>query len=498
MSAPFYRSRPDHLVALPQEKASTIDRWHPERRTQRSRSENWLRKAIFFLFREGPLRSWRKYRARKLKEKLEGTPVCLILRDKENGTYYGGFQHRIEQECYYFLPGACWEQEPERAKLNPIEKLDPFLGHVPEGFEGANTQRPFRAIRFRSPDNAPQKEFDLYAVGCGSYMLSEVLPVYLKAADLAAAIDIDRSVLELPELKKARQRSNDLGTAIEGEERPERPKIAYIASYHSWHSAQALDMLDAFPNARVIVEKPPCITETDLRMLWWNFDPERIFIAFHRRYAPMNRWIREWIGGMEGAVLVNMEIHETPIGPDHWYFAPDQGTRIAGNLCHWIDLALFWIRSEPYRVSVAANEKLGPDASFYTLHFEDGSMVHFTATDRGDPTYGVQERIRVLGEEEEIRLEDGLRVQRWHRGRWKGYRKLLRDKGHERMNRDHLERIRAGKASPYPADALLKVTRIQNAFIHLVRNGGGSMPLDLRRPEEMPDLSSHAEAGPGS
>jgi predicted dehydrogenase len=329
-------------------------------------------------------------------------------------------------------------------------------------------------------------------------MLSEVLPLYLKSADLAAAIDVDRSVLDLPELQKAAQRSNDLPAAMEADERPERPKLAYIASYHNWHSAQALDFLEHFPESRVIIEKPPCITEEDLRTLWHAFDPERVFIAFHRRYAPMNRWIRNWIRELSEPVMIDMRIHEAPIGPDHWYFAPGQGTRIAGNLCHWIDLALFWLPSEPTRASVACNETQDPDRSFYNLHFEDGSMVHFTATDLGDPTYGVQEQIQIQGKEQEIHLADNLRVRRWLRGRWKGYRRIRRDKGHERMNRDYLDRILAGKSSPYGASDLLKVTRIQNVFAELVREGGGTKALDLRSPEEKPDLSAHAEAGPGS
>ncbi len=498
MSSPSYRSRPDHLIALPQEQISHIDHWHPDLRLKEDRYESPVRKLFFFLFREGPVRTWRKYRARQRKKALGNKPVCIIVREKTSGLYYGGLQHNADQELYYFLPGACWEKEPARKDLAPIEKLDPFLGHVPKGWEGGNSAPSFQPLYLQGESKEPKKTLDLYAVGCGSYMLSEVLPLYLKKTDLCAAVDVDRSVLDLPELRNARQRSNDLSCALEADDAPERPKMAYIASYHSWHTAQALDFLEHFPKSRVIIEKPPCITERDLRNLWQVFDPERVFIAFHRRYAPMNRWIREWLHESGEPVMIDMRIHEAPIGPDHWYFAEGQGTRIAGNLCHWIDLALFWIPSEPVQASVAAGPNTDPDRSFYALHFRDGSMVHFTATDLGDPTYGVQEQVHVQGKEQEIILEDTLRVKRWHRGKWIGYRRIRRDKGHERMNADHLERILQGRSTPYPATDLLKVTRIQNSFIVLLRKGGGSEPLDLRPPEEKPDLSKHAEAGTGS
>ena len=498
MNPPPYRSRPDHLIALREEALSHIDHWYPVFMLREERYESPLRKLLFFLLREGPVRSWRKYQARKRKEALGQRPVCTIVREKESGRYYGGLQHRLDQEIYYFLPGACWEEEPDRETLAPIEKLDPFLGHIPEGWEGNSSTLDFQAFHIQDKRSEQKKELDLWAVGCGSYMLSEVLPIYLRKANFQAAIDVNRSVLDLPELQNATERSNDLSKVLEAEESQDRPKLAYIASYHNWHTAQALDFLERSRDSRVIIEKPPCIGEEDLQALWPSFDPERVFIAFHRRYAPMNRWIRDWVSEIAEPVMIDMRIHEAPIGPDHWYFAPGQGTRIAGNLCHWIDLALFWIPSEPTRTTVACNEEEDPDSSFYTLHFRDGSMVQFSATDLGDPTYGVQEHIHIQGKEQEIQLEDNLRVRRWLRGKWKGYRRIKRDKGHEQMNQDYLERILQGRASPYPASDLLKVTRVQNAFIELLEKGGGTKPIDLRSPEEKPDLSPYAKAGPGS
>ncbi len=493
MNPSYPRSRPDQLVAFPAEQLSFIDHWYPSFRTREERYEASFRKLLFFLFREGPWRTWRKYRARKRKEALGRKPVCMIVRDKESGRYYGGLQHRFDQEVYYFFPGASWETEPSREDLTPIQKLDPFLGYLPEGWEGSEgPAQAFQPIRFEKEQASPKGAMDLYAVGCGSYMLSEVLPLYEKRTPLKAAIDVDRSVLDLPELQKAELRSNDLSTALEMDKEPERPKLAYIASYHSWHSAQAIDFLEGTKDGRVIIEKPPCITEEDLRSLWQVFDPKRTFIAFHRRYAPMFRWVREWIHEVDEAVMAGFWIHEAPIGPDHWYFAPNQGTRIAGNLCHWIDLALFWMRSDPTRVTVSADEDQNPDASFYTLHFADGSMVNFIPTDLGDPSYGVREWACIQGKEQEIHLQDALRCSRWLRGKWKGYRRIKRDKGHQRMNRDYLERILRGDPAPYPAEDLLRVTRIQNAFIELIAEGGGTKALDLSEPAEKNDLSAHA------
>lgn len=494
------RSRPDHLIAVPASELSFIDCWHPEFRLREERNERKWQKALFFLMREGPLRTLRKWRSKKRRERLADKGVCVIARHKGNGRYYGGFQHTPHQTLLYFLPGAVWEQEPSREELAPIEKLDPFLGHVPKGWNGEASDLAFQALHYRNEAAGSKREgeWDLYAVGCGGYMLSEVLPVHSKRMKLHAAIDVNPAVLDLPELQGAAHRSNDLASVLEADEEPERAKLAYIASYHSWHTAQALDFLDAFPHGKLIIEKPPCITEQDLKALAGRFDPQRIFIAFHRRYAPWNVRIREWLKECPEPVMVDMWVHEAPIGPDHWYFAPNQGTRIAGNLCHWIDLAIYWVGARPERVSVASNERLGPDRSFYALHFDDGSMVHFTPTDLGDNTRGVQEHIRIQSASQEVRLEDQLRLDRWYKGKRLTRRAWKRDKGHERMNRDYMDRILKGSPSPYPREDLIAVTRVQNAFIELQRKGGGSLDLELADPSEKPELSAHAEAGSGS
>jgi predicted dehydrogenase len=479
-----YRSRPDHLIAFTREELALIDRWHPVFHLREDRYERKLRKALFFLLREGLFRTLKKKAARKRKSRLATQGVCVIARDKEGGQYYGGFQHHPEQEVFYFLPGAHWDQEPSREDLSPIEKLDPFLGHVPKGWEGTGNEGSFRAIHFQKEESEEaQKDTDLYAIGCGSYMLSEVLPIFLPHMHFRAAVDVDRKLLDHPRLKEADHRSNDLQAVMEADTAPERTKTAYIASYHSWHTAQAVDFL-RYEQGRTIIEKPPCITEEDLSALCEHFDPQRVFVAFHRRYAPWNRWIRDRVREGGEPVMIDISVHESPIGPDHWYFVPDQGTRIAGNLCHWIDLAVFWIPSTPERVTVAANEHLGADRSFFSLHFADGSMVHFTANDLGDPTRGVQERIHVQGKEQEIRLDDHLKLQHWVRGKWRTHRALKRDKGHERMNRDYLQRIMEGSPSPYPKEDLIATTRIQNAFIELGREGGGTRSLDLSEPIE--------------
>ncbi len=59
-----------------------------------------------------------------------------------------------------------------------------------------------------------------------------------------------------------------------------------------------------------------------------------------------------------GPLTMTCIVKELRLPKSHWYYWSTQGTRIAGNLCHWIDLGAYCIKQRPvsvYGVSVPEN-----------------------------------------------------------------------------------------------------------------------------------------------
>ena len=71
--------------------------------------------------------------------------------------------------------------------------------------------------------------------------------------------------------------------------------------------------------------------------------PGELEVGFNRRYNPLVERARKELAAESGPTTLVATIREVDITPDHWYLWPNQGTRVAGNLCHWIDLALHLI-----------------------------------------------------------------------------------------------------------------------------------------------------------
>jgi len=72
-------------------------------------------------------------------------------------------------------------------------------------------------------------------------------------------------------------------------------------------------------------------------------------------------------------------VKEPKIPQTHWYFWQNQGTRITGNVCHWIDLAFFLIGSRVTEINLLNTG----DSVSIGLVFQDGSLATIVASDIG-------------------------------------------------------------------------------------------------------------------
>ena len=176
-------------------------------------------------------------------------------------------------------------------------------------------------------------------------------------------------------------------------------------------------------------------------------------------------------------------VKELTFQPDHWYFWPNQGTRITGNLCHWIDLAVYLIDGSPMPVSITLSPRLpgtepGSDEErVLTVTFEDGSLLTVLGTTRGDDIRGVQEQLDVRRGHTTITIDDLWKYRVRSGGIERFGRTLFRDKAHTAMYREGLGRIKAGQPAVYPVRDMVVVSAIQVAASDLARTDERSAAL---------------------
>jgi predicted dehydrogenase len=261
------------------------------------------------------------------------------------------------------------------------------------------------------------------------------------------------------------------------------PGLVVVATAHDSHSRLASAALKA--GHRVFVEKPPAVTPEDVHRLAavMRSNPGSVEIGFNRRYHPLVRRARARLRQESGPTSISCTVKELIFEPDHWYFWPNQGTRITGNLCHWIDLAVFLLDGSPMPVSLTLSPRM-PDSEpgsdeerVLTVTFEDGSLLTVLGTTRGDDIRGVQEQIDIRRGRTTITIDDLWKMRIRSGGIERYSRTLFRDKAHTTMYREALGRVVAGQPSVYPVRDMIVVSAIQIAASDLARTDARAVEL---------------------
>ncbi|MFM7429172.1 MAG: hypothetical protein ACKO1F_04655 [Flammeovirgaceae bacterium] len=466
-----------HLLCFEPSKVKIV---HVEKLNEHSKIfhyQNRIKKLLFFLVREGLFTTIRKIFSAKKLRRLEDDYVFIIAEIEPN-LFASGFQHSLTQSRYYFEPSSL-SPSSKPSDFNKFRKRNPFVsGTLPPNDnqilqDGAKYI--FLPIEVGSVKSI--REFNFFMIGCGDYPRTQVLPIF-KTFTRLAAIDFNTRIFELPDVSSFQLKSNDFDSIFRYQYQTAQINLAVIASYHSYHTTQCVQFLKRVSNSIVIIEKPPCVTKHDLELLSNNFDSNRIFIGYNRRFIPWNHLLRKKIRLSNGPFILQILVNEVQITESHWYYAENQGTRVTGNLCHWIDLCVFLLERTPTRLSIGRNSA-GLDNSVFNIHFEDGSIASMIATEFGDGTFGVQEKIAIKSRELDVLVDDYTSMRIWDKGKTANFYSIKRDKGHRTMYKTFLKQILSGKTSNYSREHLVYSSYIYISFVELFNSNKDSCDLDF-------------------
>lgn len=233
--------------------------------------------------------------------------------------------------------------------------------------------------------------------------------------------------------------------------------ILIIATYHSSHFAIAQYGLSINKNTKIFIEKPPVTTKKQLYNLLElrKNSAHFIEIGFNRRYSPIIRKIKKLLLHYNGPTTMTCIVKEKVLPLYHWYYWPQEGTRVLGNLSHWIDLGVHLIDKVPISINVSNASRRHPcDEAVLVVTFNDESVLTIIASDRGNSLRGVQEWIQIRKDDITITIDDFLRVTVQNPHSQKIFRYFIRDKGHSQMYRSFVKSFMEIGAPYYPNEDL--------------------------------------------
>jgi predicted dehydrogenase len=230
-------------------------------------------------------------------------------------------------------------------------------------------------------------------IGCGNFAYSNIA-YYLdkqKRGIVRAAMDVDiNRAASLCRKYGLRYYTDNAEQII----RDPEIDLIYIASNHASHAEYAIDALNA--GKSVHIEKPHVVNGEQLLRLCQAMSTSkgRVNLGFNRPNSRIGNEIRAALMAEQGPSMLNWFVAGHEIASDHWYFSPEEGGRILGNLCHWTDFVYRMIdddRKFPIIITPTRAQKSDCDIAV-TFVFGDGSIAAITFSAKGHTFEGVRER----------------------------------------------------------------------------------------------------------
>ena len=253
--------------------------------------------------------------------------------------------------------------------------------------------------------------------------------------------------------------------------------IGIISTYHSSHFEIAKRLFYSNSNGKVFIEKPLVVRFSDamelvnLRKKGFWFE-----VGYNRRYIDWNQEIKCTLQKIQTPKIIDISVTEVPVSSACWYFWQNQGTRITGNICHWIDLAYFWLKCKPLEMTLLNSN----DSISLGILFEDGSIVNIIASEEGNSLRGVQEKIEIRTGNTTIFIDDYRKMITYKNGRTKVKRKRLRDKGHDKMYKEFLTATKTNAMPRYENDDILWVAYMTEKASLMLMDGEKYAKLNCR------------------
>jgi len=276
---------------------------------------------------------------------------------------------------------------------------------------------------------------DIALIGCGQFAFSTIA-YYLVGrfgSRIRTCFDINyKNALTLSRFYRVPGTSSNVGELLDDP----LVKYVYIASNHASHTEYAVMALSK--GKHVFVEKPVCVSLAQLSCLSRQVKKSgsRIYAGYNRPFSPAVRILKTKFNKGAKPVTISCFVSGHMIEENHWYRKPDEGTRICGNLGHWLDLTvhiLSWhILPDKWRIHIAyGNLKVPDDNLSISLTSCRGDLINIILSSRCEPFEGVSEHINIQYDDKIVMIDDFRKMLLWEKEKKETFRFRPKDVGHK-------------------------------------------------------------------
>ena len=351
------------------------------------------------------------------------------------------------------------------------ETKEPFIGIVlnyPEG-EG-DLRRVVTLDRSRPATSAPDS-LRLGFIGADSFAQGHLMP-HLEKLDIERVVAVTATPANAKSAAEKfgfAQAGTDGGLVADGEE----TNALFIATQHDTHGDLVARGLEK--GKQVFVEKPLAINEEELQRIeaLGVEGNDRLMVGFNRRFSESFAAVRDHMSPVSEPLVALYRVNAGHIPTSHWVQRPEQGGRIIGEVCHFVDTITFLTGASPTRVYASAigsqsREVRNADSVSITIDYADGSVGTILYLANG-PKGLAKEYCEVFGGGRSAIMDDFRSVRLY--GSKATTKKFDGSKGHRQEVLATVAAMKSGAAMPISFRSLLETTRVTFAALDSLGTG---------------------------
>ncbi len=279
-------------------------------------------------------------------------------------------------------------------------------------------------------------------IGCGNFAQSYLLP-HLKKQNVTLKSVITRKPINAKAAAKKFgfiEYSTDPDVIFSDE----YINTVFIVTHHNSHAEFVKRAIKSGKN--VFVEKPIAVREEDLEEIKELYEKANVnlMVGFNRRFSRQFRIIKDFISKSREPKIINYRVNAGPISPDSWLQDPEQGGRIIGEACHFIDIFDFLIESKPVSLyAVSLKDSKSEENVVVTINYSDGSIANLLYISSGGNKSLPKEYCEIFSGGFVAILDDFKRVKLYEESKIRKFN-FKAEKGH-REEVEHFINVLRGK-----------------------------------------------------
>ncbi len=382
------------------------------------------------------------------------------------------------------------EQAENAYKDMLSNKGGPYIGVVLQYAEPAPNGRiqPLennkRTITFRLLSGRSPNTVSLGVIGAGLFGKALLLPALKKSNGVTLhTLSTSSSANAYHTAKKYgfHTCSTDYKTLLDNGE----INTIMVLTPHSLHAKMVIEAIGK--NKHVFVEKPLCVDDRELKeiMSIYSTLSERPYltVGYNRRFSPHTVKILERLKNRQDPLIITYRVNAGFVPGDHWVHSEEEGgSRIIGEVCHFIDFMQCLTNSNPVRVyaeRTSGNNQtsLNSDNVAITVKFGDGSVGNILYSASGDKAYP-REQVEIYCEGQTIVMKDYKETCFFESGRKKVFKTMNQEMGYKEELKHFFAVVRGETpALLSPNDVFLStqsVFKINDSLAH-----GGPQPVAI-------------------